>query len=98
MGNGVRQHRVLLGLAFPLPVFSGRPNTRTPGLGLGVRVVWGHCVAAELVRRAPAARTRGASGGARRSQRGRWPPSPAVVGGGVAGPIPWVPPPRAQAP
>lgn len=35
MGNGVRQNRVLLGLAVPLPVFSGCPNARTTGLGSG---------------------------------------------------------------
>lgn len=35
MGNGVRQNRVLLGSAFPLPVFSGCPNARTTGLGSG---------------------------------------------------------------
>lgn len=35
MGNGVRQNRVLLGSAFPLPVFSGCPNARTTCLGSG---------------------------------------------------------------
>ena len=35
MGNGVWQNPVLLGIAFPLPVFSGSPNARTPGPGWG---------------------------------------------------------------
>lgn len=90
MGNVARQNQDLLGLAFPLPVFSGHPNSGSPSPS----AVWGRRVAAGRVPRGQAARSPGPwrAGMALTSSPGH----PRRVG--VAGPRPKLWPPGAQAP
>lgn len=53
MGNVARQNQALLGFAFPLPVFTGHPNSGSRGPS----AVWGRRVAAGKVPRGQAARS-----------------------------------------